>query len=169
MDRQVLRQLYEEHGWHVQSRCTRILGNADEAQDVSHEVFVKLIHAWNTLGDQRQVLPWLFRVATNACIDRLRLRKDHDAGELDALPAHQQCDVATRLLVSKLLSHFRAEDQVLVILRYVDECTLEEIEEISGLTRKTISKRLNKFRTRAQEFTRKSQLLEEVRHERSAI
>ncbi len=169
MDRQLLRQLYEEHGWHVHCRCTKILGDADEAQDVSHEVFVKLMHAWATVHDEKKVLPWLYRVATNACIDRLRLRKDHDPAQIDVLPAHPQSDVATRDLVIKLLSHFRAEDQMLAILRYVDECTLEEMEEICGLTRKTISKRLTKFRTRAQGFTKQNQLFEEVSHERSAI
>ena len=167
MDRQLLHTLYQEHGWHVHRRCLKLLGNPDEASDVSQEIFIKLMRSWDKIRDRRHVLPWLYRVATNACIDRIRLRKHHDPDPIEQLTGHgdPQSDTAARDLVTKLLDQFPAEDRMLAVLRYIDECTLEEMEEICGLTRKTISKRLTQLRIRAQKFRRSSQFLEEVCHD----
>ncbi len=103
MDRQLLRTLYKEHGWHVHRRCVKILGNTDEASDVSQEVFIKLIHAWDKICDHGQVLPWLYRVATNACLDRLRQRKHHDPDPVERLTerCNLRADTAAKDLVFK--------------------------------------------------------------------
>jgi RNA polymerase sigma-70 factor (ECF subfamily) len=54
------------------------LGDRDEAEDVTQEVFVRLWKHWDSLEEPRR-LPWLLHVTRNACIDALRRRKTYRA------------------------------------------------------------------------------------------
>jgi RNA polymerase sigma-70 factor (ECF subfamily) len=71
--------------------CYRMLGSFDEAEDHVQEV---LLHAWRSRdGFQGQSSPrtWLYRIATNACLDTLR----RDARRAVPAPAGQGPSVAT--------------------------------------------------------------------------
>lgn len=52
----------------------RMLGNATDAEDVCQEVFTRAFAAYGRF-DGAQPRPWLYRVAGNVCVDRLRRRK----------------------------------------------------------------------------------------------
>lgn len=156
-------RLYEEHGWHVYQRGLRILRDEEEAWDVCHDVFVRLAQSLPTIRDARRVTAWLYRVTTNLSIDRLRgrryiLRRNSQPTVRNgaALP---DAAVASRELVLRVLGHFSSQEQQLAILRYVDGLTLEEIEEVSGLTRKTVSKKLKRFKSKAIKIIRRRRLL----------
>lgn len=154
-----IERAYQEHGWHVYRRSVRILKNEEEARDVCHDVFVKLAESFSSIRDSSKMTAWIYRVATNLCIDRLRVRKVFDSRALEQLHIDENTEKSTaqRDLVLRVLDRFSREEQTLAILRFVDELTLEEMEEISGLTRKTISKRLVRFKTRALKFIRREQ------------
>jgi RNA polymerase sigma-70 factor (ECF subfamily) len=147
-----LEQIYTEHGWHVFRRARTILGNEDEAWDVCQDVFLKLAEAGETIRDRSRTTAWLFRVTTNRCIDRLRTRKPHRPDEVDRLLAGGDAEgqTAARELVARLANTFPAEVLELAVLRYVDGLTMEELEEVSGMTRKTAAKHLARFRKRAE-------------------
>lgn len=53
----------------------RLLGDDDEAQDVAQEVFIKVYQALDRYDSRYRFSTWLFRVAQNAAIDRLRRRR----------------------------------------------------------------------------------------------
>lgn len=69
----------------VYSLCYRMVGDADDAADVTQDCFVK---AYNALGSFRQdakFLTWMFGIANNACIDLSRRRKTRRAASLDEM------------------------------------------------------------------------------------
>lgn len=147
-----LERIYTEHGSHVFHRARTILGNEDEAWDVCQDVFVKLAEAQHTIQDRSKTTAWLFRVTTNRCIDRLRTRKHHEPNEVDLLMAagNAESQAAARELVVRLSGCFPAKVLELAVLRYVDGLTMDELEEVSGMTRKTAAKHLARFRKRAE-------------------
>lgn len=53
----------------------RVLGNAAEAEDVAQETFMKLWTSASTFTPQARPSTWLYRIAHNACIDRIRKRR----------------------------------------------------------------------------------------------
>jgi RNA polymerase sigma-70 factor (ECF subfamily) len=55
----------------------RLLGNAADAEDVAQEVFVRAYRHWDEYDPNRSVSTWLFALARNAAIDRLRYRQRH--------------------------------------------------------------------------------------------
>lgn len=157
MDERELARLYEAHGWHVLARCRRLLGD-DEAHDACQEVFLRLAERGAQVRQQSGAAAWVFAVTTNHCIDRLRARRrrrDREAGapeEVELLSAQatdEEGRLARRDLIARLLPRFSTQEISLALLRHVDGLTLDELEQVCGMTRKTISKKLSRFEARA--------------------
>jgi RNA polymerase sigma-70 factor, ECF subfamily len=58
-------ELYARYGPAVYRRCLRLLGESEAAKDATQEVFVKLVGTLEELESRVDLLPWVFRVATN--------------------------------------------------------------------------------------------------------
>jgi len=68
-------QLYEQFRRPIHSYIYRLLGNQEDADDVTQEVFVRACTSWNGLYERERLSPWLYRIASNLCVDILRRRK----------------------------------------------------------------------------------------------
>ena len=67
--------LYEKFSRPIHSYVYRLLGSLEDADDVTQEVFTRAYLSWNDLYDRDNLSPWLYRIATNLCVDQLRRRK----------------------------------------------------------------------------------------------
>src|SRR5260370_7456858 len=67
--------LYEKFRQPIHSYIHRLLGSQDDADDVTQEVFIRAYVCWDDLYDRENLSPWLYRIATNLCVDLLRRRK----------------------------------------------------------------------------------------------
>ena len=68
-------QLASERRAEVKVHCYRMLGSLSDAEDMTQETFARAWHARGELANQASARPWLYRIATNACLDALRRRK----------------------------------------------------------------------------------------------
>ena len=67
--------LYEQYKRPIHSYVYRLLGNQEDADDLTQEVFLRAFVSWKNLYDHDNLSPWLYRIATNLCVDLLRRRK----------------------------------------------------------------------------------------------
>lgn len=67
--------LYEKYKRPIHTYVYRLLGSQEDADDLTQEVFVRAFVSWNDLYDHQNLSPWLYRIATNLCVDLLRRRK----------------------------------------------------------------------------------------------
>jgi RNA polymerase sigma-70 factor, ECF subfamily len=74
-DTQRLTLLYERFRRPIYTYMYRLLGNQEDAADATQEVFLRMCLHWEQLRDRKSLGEWLYRVATNLCIDVLRKRK----------------------------------------------------------------------------------------------
>lgn len=70
-----LSTLYEQFRRPIHSYVYRLLGSQEDADDLTQEVFVRACTSWNGLYERTHLSPWLYRIATNLCVDALRRRK----------------------------------------------------------------------------------------------
>src|SRR5512143_1488929 len=63
------------------------VGNAEDSRDLAQEVFVRIFQNLASCSDAEMFLPWIIRIARNACIDHLRKRKARSQGRDVALDA----------------------------------------------------------------------------------
>jgi RNA polymerase sigma factor (sigma-70 family) len=125
-----------------------MLRNAEDAQDIVHGLFVDLMKT----PDREVDLPYLYRAVTNRCLTYMRdqgnrrrlLEAYASVAEGMVCRAEEQwidADMATRLF-----ERLDEESCQLVVFRFFDDMSLEEICEVMNLSRKTVSKRLDRVR-----------------------
>ncbi|WP_432939619.1 RNA polymerase subunit sigma-70 [Kribbella sp. CA-253562] len=64
--------LIEQHRAEMRAHCYRLLGSYDEAEDLTQETFLRAWNSAGTLGQIDNPRAWLYKIATNVCLDFLR-------------------------------------------------------------------------------------------------
>ncbi len=151
-ERERIVSLYRELGPAVYRRCLRLLKDRDAARDATQEVFVKLVRDMERLADREMALPWIYRVATNHCLNLIRDARRHGVestdGALDVVP-----DAPTaypdRQLARQILSRFDLQTQAIAVGVLVEGMEHEEIAVALGISRRTVHRKLTRFLERA--------------------
>ncbi len=120
-------ELFERYGAPLLRFTDRMLGNRAEAEEVTQEVFLRMISRVEQYDGRAAVSSWLYAIAANACRDRLRRRRgtvvpidaaaelaSPEEGAERVLIARERRDVVRRAL-AKLSEEQR---EVLVLARY---------------------------------------------------
>jgi RNA polymerase sigma-70 factor (ECF subfamily) len=145
-------QLFERYGPMVHRRCRAILGAEEAALDAVQDVFLRVVEKGHLFRGDSAPSTWLYATATLLCLQRLRNRASHE-GKLRLFAAASGAAYVNgpddRLLVMRLLDHQPEEVRLMVYLRCVDEMTMDEVAEIVGYSRKTVSQKVSDFLTAA--------------------
>lgn len=146
-------RLYADHAARVQ-RWIRRFGAVEDPEELVHEIFVRVIERIDTFRAESSPTTWLYRMTTNACLNRLRddtrraeLWREHGDGlwTTDTAPADQE-------VVAFFRQFWRSLDDELVevgIYYFVDAMTHAEIARIVGCSERTIGNRLERLRKAA--------------------
>ncbi len=73
-DKAAYDELYRRHRDRVVRVCIRLLNNSTDAEEATQETFLKAFQALPRFNGQYQVGAWLARIATNVCVDQLRVK-----------------------------------------------------------------------------------------------
>jgi RNA polymerase sigma-70 factor, ECF subfamily len=128
-------------------KAERIVRSREDAIDLVHTLFADLIPRWSTDMD----LPYLYRAITNRCLNAIR-----DASTRTRLLAREQPAPVGRVpledevvgirLIAQLAERLDESHLEVLVCRFLDDMTQDEIAEHTGLSRKTIGKRLDRIR-----------------------
>lgn len=145
-------ELYRRYGPAVYRRCLKLLRDPEAAKDATQDVFMKLVRNIDRLsaGDG-EVLPWIYRVATNHCLNVIRGSRRRgetvpaeDAGwELAGEGA--AAAYPDRALARSVLAGFDEGTQAVAVGVLVDGMEQEELARVLGVSRKTVQRRLERF------------------------
>ncbi len=147
----------------VLAHVARMVGNRDDALDLSQEIFLKVFGALDRYNPAYKFSTWLFRIAGNAAIDHLRKRRPRtvplevqDADGKVSSPEYKSNDLdpygelrnlergsAIALAIAALPVEFRE----LITLRHFGGLSYEEIAEVKQMPLGTVKNKL--FRARA--------------------
>lgn len=171
-DRDAFGRLLTLYEGFVYNNVRQKVGNADDAFDVSQEVFIKV---WKNIKKYRgdcRFSTWIYKISVNACLDFLRRAKvsaaekiptyvDDDGDEIEVEFADESVRTSPERMLEKreTVSAVRAaierlspEAREVVELRDIDGFSYEEIAEMTGLEIGTVKSRLNRARTQLREM-----------------
>ncbi len=137
----------------------KFVGNVDEAEDLSQEVFIKVFRSLGTFDRRANFQTWLYSVTRNLCIDHYRaLRKEREAMnrdlDIDVLaPAshdrnpHQLLESQDQAaLLRRALDRLPEAMRTAVVLRDLQELSYEDIARTLDLPDGTVKSRISRGR-----------------------
>lgn len=150
-------ELYRTWGPAIYRRCLRLLRDQEGARDATQEVFRKALSSPEKLADPDTALPFIYRIATNHCLNERRnsgRRGETELMDLDVASEHQE--FPQRRLVQRVLSRFDARTQSIAVAVLVDGMEHEEVADALGISRKTVSRKLARFLEHARKYLERS-------------
>lgn len=154
--------LYRRYGPVIYRRCLRLLRDPEEARDVTQDVFIKLMHELEKLGEKGLSIRWVYRVTTNHCLNVLREchRNSKDPIELHletwAMPA--AAAPADVQLARAVLARFDSVTQAVAVAVFVHGMEYEEVAVQLGISRRTICRKVERFLVNARKFLARTTL-----------
>lgn len=152
--------LYRKTRYAVFLRCRSLLRDDAEARDVTQEVYLYLLDHPNEFRGESAPTTYLYAIATNRSLSRLRARTVRDDRWRDAVaslfrdaaPAGDpDAALAARQLLGKALEDTDDDTVLTLIYHFVDGLSQGEIAELLGVSRVTVNQRIQRFRERAKE------------------
>jgi RNA polymerase sigma-70 factor (ECF subfamily) len=140
---------YRAFGPALVRNAERVLRSREDAVDVVHTLFADLIPTWTSDVD----LPYLYRAVTNRCLNlvrdrgtraRLLEREQSVAAPIGRVRLDDQ--VVGVALIAALAERLDDAHLQILVCRFVDDMTQDEIAAQLGVSRKTIGKRLDRIR-----------------------
>ena len=139
----------------VYSIGLKILRDADDAQDLAQECFIKAYQQIHTFQGNSKFSTWLYTIAYRTAVTRLKENKvntitlDEDQYEVpDNLPGQFEQLQAKQIKqqVQKAIQKLPEIDALLVTLFYINDLPIKEIEEITGLSKPNVKIKLYRAR-----------------------
>ncbi|MET1249521.1 MULTISPECIES: RNA polymerase sigma factor SigW [Sporolactobacillus] len=162
-DQQAFAELVERYKNSVFAICLRMVGNAQEAEDLSQEAFIRAYNHIDQYDHERKFSTWLFRIATNLSIDFLRRRKSNisldavvpgteglslnamlpdQTEQPEELAVRKETEEMVQNEIKKLPEKYRSA----VVLKYIEDLSLKEISEIMDIPVGTVKTRIHRGR-----------------------
>jgi len=167
-DERAFRELIAAQRDRVYNITFRMLGNRAEAEDVAQEVFITVFKTIESFREESKFSTWLYRVAVNHSKNRIKYlsrRQDRNKDELDETTHSESSSgngaigtttprapdralegAQMEKLLQDAINTLDPEQREVVILRDVEDLSIEEICEITGLADGTVKSRLHRAR-----------------------
>ncbi|RLB53567.1 MAG: RNA polymerase subunit sigma-70 [Deltaproteobacteria bacterium] len=162
-------QLVRLHQDRIYGLCLRMMGNQQEAEDLTQEVFLTIFKHIDRFRGESSLSTWIYRITRNHCLNRLkflRRRAQHRRQQLDGI---YQADASgqrrhrpvagevprpdtlaegrqLQTIVEEKMGELSDDHRELVILRDIELLSYEQIQAITGLPAGTVKSRLHRAR-----------------------
>jgi RNA polymerase sigma-70 factor (ECF subfamily) len=156
-------ELVAEHQRMVVQLAINLLGDRDEALDLSQEVFLRVFRTIHRFRGQSSLRTWIYRIAVNQARNRHRFWRRRHRGDQISLDAHvaahgdrlpgdqagpdrvlEQKELAARL--QGALEHLPFDQRTAIVLREIDGLSYDEISYSLGVAVGTVKSRLMRAR-----------------------
>lgn len=144
-----LLERYRDRVWHI---CYRLVGNAEDARDVAQEVFVQLFLQREKFGERSKYSTWVYGIAVRRCLMWRRSAARRRAREARVQPAENQQRAASirdkeiALDLMHMLEVLDEEDRALLILKYAEAYSYEELGTMFDLSVSACKMRISRAR-----------------------
>lgn len=148
-------RLYERYCDKVYRKCLSFTKDPLRAEDLTHDIFLKLVVKLSSFREQAKFSTWLYSITYNHCTDQLRsqsLRREVymddgwerlDVGNDDGLAELAEMEAKQ---LQKALRQLPLEEQTMLLMKYQDDISIRDIADLNGLTESAVKMRLKRSR-----------------------
>lgn len=160
--------LVDRHKDKAFNLALRICGNREEAEEIAQDAFIKAFRSLKDFKKKSRFSTWMYRIVYNTAVTIVRGRKqgilsleEFPADAIDFLGFNSTEEDAVEdyrnSLISFALLKISEEERGLITLYYYNELGIEEISEITGISRSNIKVKLFRARKKMIEIIRKAE------------
>ncbi len=163
-------ELVEQYQQGIINHAYSMFLNREDALDMAQETFIKAFNAIASFNRQSSFKTWLFRIATNVCLDELRRRKRRaatvsltaeedgdspgvqiDVADVSADPAEAAQQAFLRQAIEKAIGELDTEYRTAIVLREIEGMDYNEIAKTMGCSLGTVKSRISRARAQLRE------------------
>ena len=148
----------------------RMIGQYQEAEDITQEVFINVYEKLYQFDSNKKFSPWIYRIATNASISALRKKKkvitlDFDEAYGKAYEDYYTADSGNpqlmfereelKFFTDKAINELPENYRVVIMLRYQMDLNNQEIAEVLGVSKENIEVRVHRARKALRKIVQK--------------
>jgi RNA polymerase sigma-70 factor (ECF subfamily) len=151
-DRKAAGSLVDRYQKTVFNIALRMLGNVQDAEDVTQTVFGNAFASIDSYDPKYRFFSWIYRMTVNESLNQLKRRKPmitlDDRSDLPARGVPTENAVEAEDLVTKALMDLQPDDRAVVVLQHFRALSYSEIAEVLGIPVITVKSRLFTARER---------------------
>jgi len=150
----------------VLGTAVRLLGNIDDASDAAQEVFLRLYKYLHKFDEEKEFLPWLYRMTVNVCHDISRkrgpivsvsLEQEQESGALDNLASRHdiESEIAVAQERSRLveaLATLSEKERAAIVLRDIEGLETKEVARLLGTSQATVRSQISQARVKIKKY-----------------
>jgi RNA polymerase sigma-70 factor (ECF subfamily) len=165
-------ELVERYQHRLVAVLHHLCGNADEAEDLAQEVFLRVYRSRKDYHPQAKFSTWFFTIANNLALNALRRRQRkpsihldvHDSGPLGPRPAenlltdkapapeHRLDHQELAAVIQDALARLNERQRMAVVLNKFEDMSYQQIAEVLGITTKAVKSLLSRARTQLRDL-----------------
>lgn len=161
MNEEDFQSIVEKHTDFVYNVAYRMMNNVQDAEDITQEAFLSAYRSWASFRGGSSVSTWLYRIAVNACLMRLRKEKraraltDTGYKEMDVIdwvadtsagPERLAINSELREEMGRAIASLPPDLRAAVVMRDIQELSNTEASESLGITVSSLKARLHRGR-----------------------
>lgn len=142
----------------------KMLGNHEDASEAAQEALIKVFRSISGFKEESSISTWIYRIATNTCLDELRKRKNNRVVYLDEEIKLDDNEVTRQIeddrptpdilaeqkeirgIVQKAVSMLSEDYRTVIVLRDIQGFSYQEIASITRCPEGTVKSRINRAR-----------------------
>lgn len=160
-DKEAFAEIVQRYHRSIYNLAYRMTGDREDAMDITQEAFFRVYRAFPSFQTDRPFLPWAYRITWNLCADRGRKKGrtpsenslDDDESMTRARlagsgpgPAEEYENKELAQVLDEAIGQLGDGYRELVIMFHVEDLTIREISEITGMKETVIKNRLYRGR-----------------------
>jgi RNA polymerase sigma-70 factor (ECF subfamily) len=165
-DQVAFEQLYNRYARKLTGFCNRMVQSKEQAEDLVHEVFMKIINQPNAFDTELTFSTWVYKVANNLCLNSIRNHQNREKllelnySRAQEFTSHNNIDEhKLKIKINELFKELSEKEKAVFVLRFEHECSVKEIANIiaipEGSVKSCLFYLLKKYSTHLHEFNQK--------------
>ncbi|MBL4592223.1 MAG: RNA polymerase sigma factor [Flavobacteriales bacterium] len=149
--------LYLRYSPVVYNKCIALANDKDIAKDLTHDIFLKVFLNLSKFKSKSKFSTWLYSITYNFCIDFLKKEQKQieKVEEIIDITDEEDEDYEKQLLeikvdkLQQVLDSISIEDKSILLMKYQDDYSIKEIQNILGLSESAVKMRIKRAKAKA--------------------